>query len=172
MVFLWGSFVTNTPSILTKHCIYNNEKITFSFLLPNSHRNYCNEYPNTNLIFPKEQQEFSSKTSNNLKIKLLNVKDVEITLDLLCRYSRLTLYPASWNDKLFSQCACFFLFSEKSMWFNHHAWFVSYVIFTLKKKEKKDAKKEKYLNMKYYTLEALIYSKEGCECKYIKTLVT
>ena len=172
MVFLWGSFVTNTPSILTKHCIYNNEKITFSFLLPNSHRNYCNEYPNTNLIFPKQQQEFSSKTSNNLKIKLLNVKDVEITLDLLCRYSRLTLYPASWNDKLFSQCACFFLFSEKSMWFNHHAWFVSYVIFTLKKKEKKDAKKEKYLNMKYYTLEALIYSKEGCECKYIKTLVT
>ena len=172
MVFLWGSFVTNTPSILTKHCIYNNEKITFSFLLPNSHRNYCNEYPNTNLIFPKQQQEFSSKTSNNLKIKLLNVKDVEITLDLLCGYSRLTLYPASWNDKLFSQCACFFLFSEKSMWFNHHAWFVSYVIFTLKKKEKKDAKKEKYLNMKYYTLEALIYSKEGCECKYIKTLVT
>ena len=172
MVFLWGSFVTNTPSILTKHCIYNNEKITFSFLLPNSHRNYCNEYPNTNLIFPKQQQEFSSKTSNNLKIKLLNVKDVEITLDLLCRYSRLTLYPASWNDKLFSQCACFFLFSEKSMWFNHHAWFVSYVIFTLKKKEKKDAKKEKYLNMKYYTLEALIYSKEGCGCKYIKTLVT
>ena len=172
MVFLWGSFVTNTPSILTKHCIYNNEKITFSFLLPNSHRNYCNEYPNTNLIFPKQQQEFSSKTSNNLKIKFLNVKDVEITLDLLCGYSRLTLYPASWNDKLFSQCACFFLFSEKSMWFNHHAWFVSYVIFTLKKKEKKDAKKEKYLYMKYYTLEALIYSKEGCECKYIKTLVT
>ena len=168
MVFLWGSFVTTSPSILTKHCIYNNEKIIFSFLLPNSHWNYCNGYPNNNLIFPKEQLEFSWKTSNNFKIKLLNVKDMEMALDLLCGYSRLTLYPASWNDKLFSQCTSFFLYSEKIMWFNHRAWFFSCVIFTLKKKEKKDAKEEKY----YYTLAALIYSKEGCESKYIKTLVT
>ena len=168
MVFLWGSFVTTSPSILTKHCIYNNEKIIFSFLLPNSHWNYCNGYPNNNLIFPKEQLEFSWKTSNNFKIKLLNVKDMEMALDLLCGYSRLTLYPVSWNDKLFSQCTSFFLYSEKIMWFNHRAWFFSCVIFTLKKKEKKDAKEEKY----YYTLAALIYSKEGCEWKYIKTLVT
>ena len=168
MVFLWGSFVTTSPSILTKHCIYNNEKIIFSFLLPNSHWNYCNGYPNNNLIFPKEQLEFSWKTSNNFKIKLLHVKDMEMALDLLCGYSRLTLYPASWNDKLFSQCTSFFLYSEKIMWFNHRAWFFSCVIFTLKKKEKKDAKEEKY----YYTLAALIYSKEGCESKYIKTLVT
>ena len=168
MVFLWGSFVTTSPSILTKHCIYNNEKIIFSFLLPNSHWNYCNGYPNNNLIFPKEQLEFSWKTSNNFKIILLHVKDMEMALDLLCGYSRLTLYPVSWNDKLFSQCTSFFLYSEKIMWFNHRAWFFSCVIFILKKKEKKDAKEEKY----YYTLAALIYSKEGCECKYIKTLVT
>ena len=52
-----------------------------------------------------------------------------------------------------------------------------HVIFQLcdlyfKKKEKKEAKKEKHLNMKHDTLAALIYSKEGCQSKFIKNVVT
>lgn len=38
----------------------------------------CNECPKKNLLFPNEQQGFSSKTSNNAKMQLLNIKDVGI----------------------------------------------------------------------------------------------
>ena len=39
-----------------------------------------------------------------------------------------------------------------------------------KERKKKEAKKEKHLNMKHDTLAALIYSKEGYESKFIKKL--
>ena len=43
-------------------------------------------------------------------------------------------------------------------------------LYLKKKEKKKEAKKEKHLNMKHDTLAALIYSKEGYESKFIKNL--
>ena len=131
----------------------------------------CNERPKKNLLFPNEQQGFSSKTSNNAKMQLLNIKDVGIAKNCIVLVS--SADKTDYTYILFFGTIDYFpnvcvssCILKKTMQFDHYMWFFIYVIFTKWKKKRK----EKHLNMKHDTLTALMYSKEGCESRFIKNL--